>query len=107
LNESIVVTANRDRLKETFDASEEDMSFSTRLNEFLELGYTFNWNTVMDHYHVDVIRLNLSRRIGALMTEIVDEVEAAMDDEIIMTDGIFLTFDLWQIGRRFFSTTRL
>jgi hypothetical protein len=83
------------------------MSFGTRLNEFLELGYTFNWNTVMDHYHVGVVRLNLSRRIGALMTEIVDEVEAAMDDEIIITDGITLTLRLRQIGRRLFYTLRL
>jgi hypothetical protein len=85
------VTGDRDRLQETFDASEEDMSFGHRLNEFLQLGYTFNKSTLTNHYHVVVIQQNLSRNIGTLMTEIVDEAQTAMDDEIVVTDGITFT----------------
>jgi hypothetical protein len=84
------MTRDRDCLKETFDAEEEDMSFSHRLNEFLQLGYTFNQSTLTNHYHVVVVQQNLSRNIGALMTEIVDEAQTAMDDEISVTEGIAL-----------------
>jgi hypothetical protein len=40
----------------------------------------------VDHYHALVVKAQLSRHIPAMMDDIVDEVGAAFEDEIIATD---------------------
>jgi hypothetical protein len=70
-----------------YEAPETELSFVTPASDQLELTYTFNSHMAVDHYHALVVKAQLSRHIPALMDDIVDEVGAAFEDEIIMTDG--------------------
>lgn len=69
-----------------YDAPETELSFVTPVSDTLELAYTFNSHMAVDHYHALVVKAQLSRHIPAMMDDIVDEVGAAFEDEIIATD---------------------
>ena len=77
----------RQHLKELFSAPEDKLSLSVHSSESLALPYTFQRSVAEDDYHTTVVRTELSRRIPELMPEIVDELEAAIADEIPLTDG--------------------
>jgi hypothetical protein len=53
----------------------------------LELRYTFNKEMVTDHYHAVVTKAQLSRHLPELMPTIMDELEAAFNDEFAVGDG--------------------
>ena len=54
----------------------------------LELRYTFSENIANNHYHVLVTRNELTRHIPKLMPDIVHELEAAIEDEIVVDNGM-------------------
>ena len=85
------VIVDPQHLKEFFDASESDLSFRKPIADFLELRYTFQENIAVNGYHVIKAKTELSgRRLSSLIPEILDELEAAMIDEIVVEDGIDL-----------------
>ena len=79
-------------LKEFFDASESDLSFRKPIVDFLQLHHTFQESIAVNGYHVIKVKTELSgRRLSSLIPDILDELEAAMNDEIVLDDGtIFL-----------------
>jgi hypothetical protein len=81
------VIVPRQHLKEMFSAPEDKLSLKVHSAESLALPYTFQRSVGEDDYHTTVVRTELSRRIPELMPEIVDELEAAIADEIPLTDG--------------------
>ena len=81
------VVVPRQHLKEMFSAPEDQLSLKVHSAESLALPYTFQRSVAEDDYHTTVVRTELSRRIPELMPEIVDELGAAISDEIPLTDG--------------------
>jgi len=81
------VVVPRQHLKEMFSAPEDKLSLRVHSAESLALPYTFQRSVGEDDYHTTVVRTELSRHIPELMPEIVDELEAAITDEIPLTDG--------------------
>ena len=70
-----------------FSASEDDLSFTKNVADGLELRYIFQKNIAENQYHAHVIRVELTRHIAEIMPDIVDELGAAMDDEIQVNEG--------------------
>jgi hypothetical protein len=79
--------ASREHLKDLFSAPEEDMSMSHPVADFLQFRYTFQESIAVDQYHAHVTRVELTRHIPELMPAIVEELGAALDEEIPLTDG--------------------
>jgi len=48
----------------------------------MQMRYTFHESVIMNQYHVDVTRKELARRLPDKMSVIVDELEAALVEEI-------------------------
>jgi hypothetical protein len=69
-------------LKELYSAPEEHLSFTKPVAESLELEYTFKKNIAVNQYHAIVVKTELTRHIPEKMEDIVDELGAAMEDEI-------------------------
>jgi hypothetical protein len=88
------VVVDRESLKELFSASEDTLSFTDPVSESLQLRYTFQESIAVNHYHVIVTRTELSRHIPELMPDIVDELGAAFEDEISVTNGTSLLHNL-------------
>jgi hypothetical protein len=85
---SNIVVVDRSHLKEYYDASEGRLSFVSELIQ----GGAFNYGFVCDvnnHYHIDIIRNQLTQNIAAYMPAILDELDAALADELdhIVTKG--------------------
>lgn len=68
-------------------ASEDDLSFTNVVGNDLQLRYTFTPNVATDHYHVPMIRNELTRHLPVLMPEIIDELGVALENEIPCNDG--------------------
>ena len=76
-------------LNEVFHASNDELNFLEATLEDSDFSQTFLGN-VYNSYHVGVIRNKLTRNISTIMPSIVEEINAALDDEIdaLMTLGI-------------------
>jgi hypothetical protein len=81
-----LVVVDRDHVKELSDAPENVFSFSLSASQFLQRKYTMGDDTVRN-YSVGVVKEKLSRNIPALMDDIVDEVQAGLENQIPLTDG--------------------
>lgn len=85
------IVADPQHLKEFYDAREDDLSFATVLNDILQLRYTFGENIAVNQYHTIITRAELAKHISELMPGLVDELGAALKDEIVLKDGIALS----------------
>ena len=74
--------ASRSHLQEMFSASEDDLSFTKNVADVLELRYIFQKSIAENQYHAHVTKMELTRHISEMMPDIVDELGAAMDEEI-------------------------
>lgn len=79
---------DRSHLKEHFEAPENRLSF---MSELIKAG-AFDYGFVCDalnHFHIDVIRNQLTQNIAAYMPAILDELNAALADELdhLVTKG--------------------
>lgn len=83
------IVADPQHLREFYSAPEDDLSLPSVLVNILQLQYTFGKNVAINDYHVSTARMQLSRHISELMPDIVDELEAALNDEIVVMDGKF------------------
>jgi len=90
LPENPFVVVPREHLKEMFSAPEDQLSFSTPIVDGLAIPYTFQNSVAYNQYHALVVKAELTRHLPELMPDIVDELEAAISDQIPLTDGIFL-----------------
>jgi hypothetical protein len=77
-------------------APESTLSFTAAAKEILQTKYTLSPNWGADIYHTSIVRKNLTRQIPKLVDEMVDELDAALTDNIPLTDGkqslLFLIF---------------
>lgn len=83
------MVVDRDHFQELFHAPEDLLSFNQSLVRGGNFNYGFRGN-ILNPYHADVIRNQLTQNIQAKMADIVDELNAAFADELepIITDGI-------------------
>lgn len=83
------VVVDHHHLDEVFRASNDELNFFEAMLEDNDFSHTF-LGDVYNSYHVGVIRNKLTRNISTIMPSIVDELNAALDDEIdaLMTLGI-------------------
>jgi hypothetical protein len=70
-----------------FSASENDLSFTKTAADSLELRYIFQKSIAENQYHAHVTKMELTRHISEMMPDIVDELGAAMDEEIQVNEG--------------------
>ena len=82
-----MVVVDRNHLQEFYNALESEISFRKRISDTLQMKYTFNPSTAVNHYHVGVIRTHLSKYLQDLMPEIVDEIGSAFEDEFSIGGG--------------------
>ena len=79
--------AGREHLKQLFAAPEEDLSLTHSIGDRMQLRYTFDQSIILNQYHIPIVRTQLTRHITEEMSEIVDELGSALDDEIPLTNG--------------------
>jgi hypothetical protein len=102
------VCTPRKHLKELLLAPEQSLSFVDLLTHNLQIKYTFHESIVRDHFHVPIVKAELTKNIPALMPDIVDELTSALTTEIPPTDGTSLFDSLSrQIGCHFEYLKRL
>ena len=87
LPDASYVVASRSHLKEMFLASENDLSFTKNIADRLGLRYIFQKSIAENHYHAHVAKVELTRHISEMMPDIVNELCAAMDEEIQVNEG--------------------
>ena len=81
------LVASRSHLKELFAASEDDLSFTKNAADVLGLRYIFQKSIAENQYHAHVTKVELTRHISEMMPDIVDELGAAMDEEVQVNEG--------------------
>ena len=81
------VVAGREHLKQLFAAPEEDLSIAHSVGDRMQIRYTFDESITLNQYHVAVVRAQFTRHIPDMMSDIVEELGLALDDEIPLTDG--------------------
>ncbi|PCH36973.1 cytochrome P450 [Wolfiporia cocos MD-104 SS10] len=77
-----IILTSPELIEEVRKAPDDQLSFSEAANEFLQIRYTLGENVHNNPYHIPIVRSQLTRNIGALFSEICDEIVAAFDDEI-------------------------
>ena|SRR5271156_177744 len=89
------VVVDKTYLKEFIDAPLEYISNYEASIDALEANYTFRPTVFQNDYHAHVVRHELTRNISDKMPDIVDELQAAFEDEYQVGGGIdpFPRFD--------------
>lgn len=83
-----VVLNGRRWVDELRGAPEEEMSFFAATEEFTQMRYTLGPNIVDgDHAHVEVVRNELTKNIGACFDDIYDEIRQGFGDSITFEEG--------------------
>jgi hypothetical protein len=77
-------------VKELYDAPDDSMSAMEEAVEFLEMEHTLSINLKND-YHATIVRTTLTQNIGNLVPDLLDEMQLAFTDELVVSDGISLT----------------
>ncbi|KAI0640085.1 cytochrome P450 [Trametes polyzona] len=61
---------------------DEELSFIEAVDSMIQADYTLGPETVLDAYHVDLIRDKLTRSLPALLPEVIDELSLAVPEYI-------------------------
>lgn len=84
-----LIVVDRESVKELFEASPSDLNFLEAFLENTDLRPLFKAD-LYNTYHVGVLRNQLTHHIPMWMPDIVDELNAALDDEFgSITHGMF------------------
>ena len=89
-------------LNEFINAPREYVSLYESSIDALEAKYTFRPTVFQNDYHSHVVRGELTQNISKKMPEIVDELQAAFEDEYQVGDGYlsFQSFFDYRMDRR-------
>ncbi|KZT08277.1 cytochrome P450 [Laetiporus sulphureus 93-53] len=77
----VVVTSPRE-IEEVCRAPESVLSFAEAANSSVQIEYTLGPNVHHNPYHIPLIQSQLTRNIGRVFPEIMDEVVSAFNDEV-------------------------
>ena len=76
-----LLVVDHDHLKEVLEAPNEEINFLEGLFGDTDFRYTF-YGDVHNEYHVRVIRSQLTQNIASIIPGVVDELNAALEDEL-------------------------
>ena len=60
-----------------------DAEIGVMASQTIESKYIFEPSVLTDEYHVEVLQEKLTRKLPALLPDVMDEVRAAVDDHIV------------------------
>lgn len=86
LDKKSIVIDHR-HLNEYFNASNDTLSFVKATGASLQIRYLYHENMAIDEYHVPVIRKQLTKQIGVMMDDLIDEIGTSFLHEIPVTNG--------------------
>jgi len=81
----IIVTGPK--LVEELRSAGDELSLSDFMFEAMQVSYTIGRGSSPNPYHVPIIRTKLTRRLGAIFPDLLDEIRAAFTDFIPLSDG--------------------
>ena len=76
-----VIVVDHGHLKELLEAPNDEINFIDGILGDTDLSHTF-YGDVHNEYHIRVIRNNLTQNIVSLIPDTLDEVKAALADEL-------------------------
>ena len=91
-----LIVVDRDHIKEILEAPATHLDLMEALVQFMDFRYLFRGN-VYDLYHGRVARNQLTQSLAALIPHIVDELTAALGDEIdtLLGNGTRCLYFVW------------
>ena len=82
------IVIGHDYLKEFYSASADELSSRQSLAESVQLRYTFGKDVAEQDYHMELARSKFKKQLPDLLPAMVDEVIAAIRDEIPDSPGL-------------------
>ncbi|PIL27970.1 cytochrome P450 [Ganoderma sinense ZZ0214-1] len=87
LDRWMVVVSGRELVEELRKRGDDELSQPEGAQETLQFKYLFEPSVFRDEYHVDVVKGRFTRRLPAMLPDVVDEVKAAVKDHIVTRLG--------------------
>ncbi|KAF9233509.1 cytochrome P450 [Melanogaster broomeanus] len=78
----MVIVSGRQCYEDILSVPDDVLSIMEALNDILKTEYTLGYAIHHNPYHFSIIRLQLTRNLGILYTDIRDEIVAAFDDTL-------------------------
>jgi hypothetical protein len=114
-----IVVNGKEMVDDIRKASDRDLSNLDATDDILQVKYTMHPHLTDNPYHIDVIRVPLTRNIGARFADVHDEVQTVISEKIPVSDGASLSYRIsrelmcgrasfldFQIGSKFTLTTQ-
>ena len=81
---------DRHHVKELSTVPDSILSFTAAAKEILQTKYTLSPDWGADIFHTAVVHRQLTQHIPSFMTEMLDELDAALTDSLPVTEGIVI-----------------
>jgi hypothetical protein len=78
---------DRDHFREVYNARDDELSFLEPMKEVLQQDYTLHPEVTQIRYQLKVTKVTMARQIPNAMTDVIEEIQAAFDDEMVVTEG--------------------
>jgi hypothetical protein len=82
-----IVIVDRDHIKEVYTARDDELSNLAALQDILQQDYILHPEVARIRYQLKVIKSMMTRQIPNAMPDVLDEMQAAFDDEMVVTEG--------------------
>ncbi|KAI0033519.1 cytochrome P450 [Vararia minispora EC-137] len=88
----LIIAAGKSYIEDVRKAPDEVLSFTASVARSIQIRYTLGPEIETNHYHVPIVRSQLTRNLGVLFDDIRDEVVSAFNDVIpVKDDGSWVT----------------
>jgi hypothetical protein len=85
-----IVVVDRDHIKEVYTARDDELSHLAALTDILQQDYILHPEVTQIRYQLKVTKSMMTRQIPNAMPDVLDEMQAAFDDEMVVTEGELL-----------------
>lgn len=86
-----MVIVDRDHIKELYSAGDDELSFVEASKQFLQPQYIFQSDFLKYRFHIKPLKVFMSRQVPNAITDIIEEIGAAFDDEMDVGEGTILS----------------
>ncbi|KAK0448935.1 cytochrome P450 [Desarmillaria tabescens] len=83
----VVIVSGPEKIDDIRKSPVEQLSSMDANADIVQMNYTIGRSVVTDPYHIDVIRGAFTRNIAACFADVQDEIKAAFNDNIPMTEN--------------------
>ncbi|KAH9895701.1 cytochrome P450 [Cubamyces lactineus] len=94
LDQWLVVISGSKLIEDVGKRPDHELSFHEAAGEFVQTKYTVGHEAHHDPYHVNVVREKLTRNLSAILPEIMDELTAAVHENIPAEEDEWLGVDV-------------